>query len=196
MRFRGLKVDQRGERKMAARVKGERGLTARDIGGGEGEGSAVDLNVELVGVSGATGGREAQMRTYWSGLEGGVYEEKAGNTRRGRMVWGARGGGRRGEGMEEGCSQARAGALGAELRKDWRATKLAASEASASVIQREGGWPSEALMVYVKADMNDPGCASRASVDQVGEYSRRPGQGTGCGDDIDMSRRCGFLMGS
>jgi len=57
------------------------------------------------------------------------------------------------------------------------ATRLAAMGASAQVIQREGRWSSNAFMVYVRANMEDPQWVSEALSVEKGSM-RLPGQGT------------------
>ena len=66
------------------------------------------------------------------------------------------------------------------------ATRLAEKGASALVIQREGRWKSDAFMVYVRANMEDPMWVSRILVEKEGGASRQPGQGTERGDDYEV----------
>ena len=57
------------------------------------------------------------------------------------------------------------------------ATRLAAKGASSRVIQQEGRWSSNAFMVYVRANMEEPQWVSEALSGEKGS-KRLPGQGT------------------
>lgn len=58
------------------------------------------------------------------------------------------------------------------------ATRLAAKRVPEAVIKKEGRWSSDAFMVYVRANMEDPVWVSEVLGGGAGEYERQPGQGT------------------
>ena len=58
------------------------------------------------------------------------------------------------------------------------ATRLAAKRISEAVIKTEGRWSSDAVMVCVRANTEDPVWVSEVLGEGGGEYERQPGQGT------------------
>ena len=61
------------------------------------------------------------------------------------------------------------------------ATRLAAKRVPEAVIKKEGMWSSDAIMVYIRANMEDPIWAAEVLGDGAGEYERQSGKGTGLG---------------
>jgi len=169
VRFRGSKGDQ--GRKGAVVVRTRTGL------GGEGKGGAVGLLVELFGMynDGELTG-EAPLMSY-RGTEGW-------------RVWG--------RGQATRCLRDGIANVGRKWRDEGRgagaklipeefalhsgriggATRLAANRVPEAVIKKEGRWSSDAFMVYVRANMEDPVWVSEVLGDGAGEYERQPGQGT------------------
>ena len=58
------------------------------------------------------------------------------------------------------------------------ATRLAAKPVPGAVLKKEGRWSSDASLVYVRANMEDPLWASEWSGGRAVEYERQRGQGT------------------
>ena len=57
-------------------------------------------------------------------------------------------------------------------------TRLAATRVPEAVIKKEGKWSSDTLMVYVRANMEDPVWVSEALGEGAEGYERQPGRGT------------------
>ena len=169
VRFRGSKGDQ--GRKGAVLVRTRSGL-----GGGE-EGGAVGLLVELFKMykgSALTG--EAPLMSY-RGTDGwGVWSRGRATKclRKGIARVGERW---KGEGRGAGARlipeefALHSGRIGG-------ATRLAARRVPEAVIKKEGRWSSDAFMVYVRANMEDPVWVSEVLEHGAGEFERQPGQGT------------------
>ena len=58
------------------------------------------------------------------------------------------------------------------------ATRLAAKGVPGAVIKKEGRWSSDAFLVYVRANMQDPAWVSAVLEEGGGLFERQPGQGT------------------